>query len=462
VAFKTSFKKHNPTTLENGVPLIWGAPNEPTATGSGNNNFEDYDAGSSTGEFNFEGTGILEGFGNYIIDYTIDSASDATTQLVGCGGDISLGRFVIGACGSSFGSPAGRIRVYKIPTNNRNVSGIDKDIVMENEIISTDVDDGFGIDVGCQGKKAVVITRGNSSTDGKAYLFNDFTTDAFSDGTLLKTFSDYDDGGITNIRPLAVFRQDRILLTFPSPQGASGFVGLDAELYNSSGTHIKTISDSGYYFGTAADIGCGRIVISSMFTSGSNGQIRIYDLNGNLIKTVFAPSGEGGARYGKAVTVAGGYIFVAAPGAAGLDGTWVSGSGDHGQIHKYDLDGNHIETFNASGRGDEAKGNIGGVPSQPYFGNQGMFASGGRLCVMGGFENDLSYGNASMITLTLDGDHLGYSNRNLTREELLSVRNGWFISGKPSHNSERGRWRAGFIGEHLTPYDVIDYNKGRR
>jgi len=463
MGFKTKRQKRNPAILDNGVPLLWGAPNEFSY---------DYDAGAPNDDPNDIRLqfyrGLMEGEYTESGEVVIDSSGDAQYTRMGSGAAVGMGRFIVsgrGQISTSATDVKGRVRVYYIPTNNRDISGNSTTLIMKNEIVSTESYSGFGQNVAIFGRKMVVTESGSFYTTpvkpAKAWLFNNYDEDSYGDKILLKEFSAAMD--TTNLAGKLYVRtgQDRILLTAPDPVGNDN----SAYLYRNDGTLIKNITRNSGLVGdwlgvNGGAIGCGRIVIGQPGTTGSGGRINIYDLNGNLIKVVTDPATQTNTYYGMSVAVGGGYIFASAPYHDGLADTWLSGSADQSVIYKYDLDGNFIEKFNGLGRGSyDGKDLVGGIPASPRFGYDGMIASGGRLFIVG---RTATTQNSNMSILTLDGDNVGFKNLNEDYCSIQDASNGWVMIGKDRANLDKGEVSAYFAGEHLTPWDVMDYNKGRR
>lgn len=98
---------------------------------------------------------------------------------------------------------------------------------------------------------------------------------------------------------------------------------------------------SGDYFGSRVALGNGRIVVSAYNKNSDQGAVFIYDLNGNLLKTLNGSSA--GDEFGWSIAVGCGRIVVGAPGY----------NSNRGRAHIYDLNGTPIRTLDATNSGDE-------------------------------------------------------------------------------------------------------------
>lgn len=451
MAFKLG-KPSDPTRktqpfLANGTPVLWGGHvTEPASDGWG-------DHGATSGMI--EKTRRL--WQPDTLYHTL-----ANNDNYGYSADWSVGRAAVGAPGC---------RKVFIQRYKHNHDSTESGPSIQNEhwhtITSSNTNDSFGWSVSMQGRKLVVgaPNLNNQANEGGTWLFNDYT-DAFADATKIHTWTST--GNDQEAGYKVVFRQNRILSTAPGSNRA--------RLFDQDGTLIKEIAGNrvdGTYtlvdFGRDAAIGCGVIAITGVFSTGSSGHLEVYDLNGNLLwkkKNPYTSS----AGWGWHVTIAGGYIYVAAPFAPGGNGTWLEGETNQGAITKYDLEGNLIDTFNGCGVNDSiAENAIGGVPSEPRMGYRGMEASGNRLIVCGS-GSDVNTSQSIIQILDLDGNFIG---RDVApgpnalasygvRQELVGFRNGVALFGTPIVNSGKGALEVAYVGDYVTPYDMIDYQKGRR
>jgi hypothetical protein len=451
VAFKLG-KPSDPTRkghpfLANGTPILWGGHvTEPSSSGYG-------DHGETSGMV--EETRRL-----WQPDPTYHTL--ANSDSYGFAADWSVGRAAVGAPGCQ--------KVF-ILRHKHNSSATAAGPTSQSEhwhtITSSNTNDSFGYSVSMQGRKLVVgaPNLGNTANEGGTWLFNDYT-DSYSDATRIHTWTST--GLAQEAGYKVVFRQNRILSTAPGSNRA--------KLFDQDGTFIKDLAgarvDSTYTlvdWGKDAAIGCGVIAITGVFSTGSSGHLEVFDLNGNLLWRKKNPY-TGSLGWGWNVAIAGGYIYVAAPFASGGTGTWISGQSNQGRIDKYDLEGNLIDRFNGCGVNDSiAEKAIGGVPSEPRMGYRGMEASGNRLIVCGSGSN-VNTSRSIIQILDLDGNFIGRSvapgsNQLATygvRQELLAFRNGVALFGTPIVNSNKGALEVGYVGDYVTPYDMIDYQKGRK
>jgi hypothetical protein len=452
VAFKLG-KPSDPTRkaqpfLANGTPVLWGGHvTEPNSLGWG-------DHGETSGMI--EETRRL--WQPDPIYYTL-----ASGDSYGWSADWSVGRAAVGAIGCN--------KVF-IQRYKHNHDATEAGPTSQNEhwhtITSSNTNDYFGYSVSMQGRKLVVGAPNinNQPNEGGTWLFDDYTDD-FADGTKIHTWTST--GNDQDAGYKVVFRQNRILSTAPGSNRA--------RLFDQDGTLIKQIAGNrvdGTYtltdFGRDAAIGCGVIAITGVFSTGSSGHLEVFDLNGNLLWRKKDTSGSN-TGWGWHVTIAGGYIFVAAPFAGGRTGSWLAGSSNQGMIYKYDLEGNLIEYFNGCGVNDtlaqkaiyqSGEASEGSVPSSPRMGYRGMEASGNRL-IISGSGSDVNTSQSIIQILDLDGNFIGRDAfGNGARQELLGFRNGVALFGTPIANSNKGTFEVAYVGDYVTPYDMIDYQKGRR
>jgi hypothetical protein len=444
VAFKLG-KPSDPTRkaqpfLANGTPVLWGGHvTEPASDGWG-------DHGETSGMI--EKTRRLwqpEAFFHTL----------ASGDNYGQSADYSLGRAAVGASGC---------RKVFIQRYKNNTEQTEAGPSIQNQhwhtITSSNTNDSFGWSVSMQGRKLVVgaPNLNNQPNEGGTWLFDDYT-DEFADATKIHTWTSSGNGQDAGYK--VVFRQNRILSTAPGSNRA--------KLFDQDGTFIKDLVGArvdGTYtlvdFGRDAAIGCGVIAITGVFSTGSSGHLEVYDLNGNLLWRKKDTSGAN-TGWGWHVTIAGGYIFVVAPLAGGRTGSWLSGQTNQGLIYKYDLEGNLIEYFNACGVNDTlAEKAIGSIPSSPRMGYRGMEASGNRLIVSGS-GSDVNTSQSIIQILDLDGNFIGRdASGNGARQELVGFRNGVALFGTPIANSNKGTLEVAYVGDYVTPYDMIDYQKGRK
>lgn len=104
------------------------------------------------------------------------------------------------------------------------------------------------------------------------------------------------------------------------------------------------------YFGKSVAGGCGRIVVAAEGNSNGNGSgegvAYVYDLHGNLIKKINTPTNEGFSGFGtfdNATAIGSGRILLGAPYQD--RGNVYS---NVGEVWMYDLDGNYIKTLESS------------------------------------------------------------------------------------------------------------------
>ena len=104
-----------------------------------------------------------------------------------------------------------------------------------------------------------------------------------------------------------------------------------AYIYGTNGTLIKTIANPGSnnYFGGVVAVGNNRIAISGAGYNSYVGQVFLYDVSGNYIKTINSPSGLTGTTFGNSVSIANGVICI--------------GSLNNNIVCLYDLNGNLIK-----------------------------------------------------------------------------------------------------------------------
>lgn len=224
-------------------------------------------------------------------------------------------------------------------------------------------------------------------------------------------------------------------------------------IYNKTGVLQKTITDPGNAiancFGSSVAVSCGRLVI----LSPGNYRLYVYDLAGNLINTITAPSGAVyfGQRnsYSNPLSVGSGRIVV---GDYGYNNR-------SGRYHIYDLNCNLIRTIAPS------------VPNGLSFGSSTAIGSG-RI-VIGAPGNNSIAGvvyvfdlDGNLITSISDtqaqqaGSPYNYWGTNVAVQlgviVISSPNYGYDLSGFNGH----GKVVTYKTGYNFTPYDAIDLTYG--
>lgn len=188
----------------------------------------------------------------------------------------------------------------------------------------------FGRDVAI-GDGRVLVGAFKEDTYGRVYVYDE------NGSNLFELTGDSDDPNGDFYGENVEVANGRIVIGAPQV-AQSGKI----HIYDLNGNEIKKIESpvgSDAKFGRAIDIGNGKIIVGAPYDDGAGndrGSAYIYDLNGNLLKTLTAPDTADYDRFGSVVGVGDGRIVI---GADGDDDIALNS----GSLYIYDINGNYIE-----------------------------------------------------------------------------------------------------------------------
>ena len=147
------------------------------------------------------------------------------------------------------------------------------------------------------------------------------------------------------------------------------------------------------HFGEAIAVGCGRIVVGAPRGNSGKGAAYVYDLNGNLIKTIHPSDTSINDEFGYSVAVGNNRIVVGARKQVGISTTTYAANG---AAYVFDLDGNQLAKITASdGAHDD------------YFGSSVAIGSG-RIVVGATYDDDNGSDSGSAYIWEIDETLSGY------------------------------------------------------
>lgn len=202
----------------------------------------------------------------------------------------------------------------------------------------------FGVSVAVRSGRIVVGARGGVlsplNSAGSAYIYD-------LNGTFIQKITAPDAAGLDQFGQRVAVGSNRIVVGAQlnnNPGTDSG----SAYIYDLNGNLIKSITDFtkqvNNQFGSAVAVGAGRVVVGAVYEDLSTideGSAYIYDLNGNLIKKITAPDAANSDYFGTSVSVGSSRIVV---GAVGVD---IGGLTTVGAVYIFDLDGNFLRKITA-------------------------------------------------------------------------------------------------------------------
>ena len=188
----------------------------------------------------------------------------------------------------------------------------------------------FGRDVAI-GDGRVLVGAFKEDTYGRVYVYDE------NGSNLFELTGDNDDPNGDFYGENVEVANGRIVVGAPQV-AQSGKI----HIYDLNGNEIKKIESpvgSDAKFGRAIDIGNGKIIVGAPYDDGAGndrGSAYIYDLNGNLLKTLTAPDTADYDRFGSVVGVGDGRIVIGADGDDDL-------ALNSGSLYIYDINGNYLE-----------------------------------------------------------------------------------------------------------------------
>lgn len=215
-----------------------------------------------------------------------------------------------------------------------------------------------------------------------------------------------------------------------------------------------TWAGADHYFGWSVAVGNDRIVVGapgdrSLDPGVTPGAAYIFDLDGNFIKRLTDPAGINDDQYGYSVAVGQGRIVV---GSTHDD----SGTNDGGAIWIYDLDGNLINTVYGTNVGNDGYGEIGTILRI----GSGRIVSFSANSLTIGSPNtygkiiiyDLDGNLIERIGADTSFSQYGFSG---------DIFNGKLIVTAPDATSpSQGYAHLYDVPAVITPYDLIDWERG--
>jgi hypothetical protein len=312
-------------------------------------------------------------------EIVISTSSIATDNKTGSDVAVGCGKIVVGQRGYS--SERGRAYVYDLDGTN--------ELIIESPVTSNDF---FGESVAIGHGKIVVGAHGNdtlASGAGAAYIFD-------LDGTNQIKLTASDGSGGDGFGRRVDIGCGKIAIT-----GSGAGAGY---LYDMDGTNEIILESPVAEYFTEADIaiGNGRVVLGNKNGNSFQGTAYVYDLQGNHLFTLNASDAASSDNYGESVAIGSGKIVIGAPGDNSSNGSAyiynLDGSGEikitgnlnagsarfgdyglidvgcgriivgsrrdtsfNGRAYIFDLNGNPITNFTASGFGIDAGFTSGGV-----------------------------------------------------------------------------------------------------
>ena len=180
---------------------------------------------------------------------------------------------------------------------------------------------------------------------GNAYLYN-------VDGDLITTFQSPNPNMLDYFSVCLDLSGDRVLIGDSSDNGDWRYVG-KAYIFDTDGNLIKTLEaptpSRGAYFGEKVCLGPNRIIISEIRGQTElplAGKVYLYDDEGTYLKTIFSPSQKSTSLFGQDIED-GDELFLVNE----------VGSGEilyPGTVYGFDYDGNHVMTIQAPEPEDHA------------------------------------------------------------------------------------------------------------
>ena len=336
-------------------------------------------------EIKINGTGVYSSFNARYFGNSVAVAPNRKLVIGSLKGDVSSQRGGV----HIFDSDGSNETVILAPANLRGVSFSD-----------------FGRSVSASNDRIVVGTFSDSdgTNAGSAYIMN------------------YDGSIINNMKSPNAQANGRFGRDVAIGDGRV-LVGANLEdtygrvyVYDENGSNLFELTGdsddpNGDYYGENVEVANGRIVVGAPQVVQS-GKIHIYDLNGNEIKKIESPA-SGDAKFGRAIDIGNGKIIVGAP--------YDDGAGnDRGSAYIYDLNGNLLKTLTAPDTADYDRfGSVVGVGDGRIVigadGDDDIALNSGSLYI---YDIDGNYIEKVTPTTVNAGDDFGNSNLS------LSVRNG--------------------------------------
>ena len=336
-------------------------------------------------EIKINGTGVYSSFAGRYFGNSVAVAPNRKLVIGSNKGDVSSQRGAV----HIFDSDGSNETVILAPGNLRGVSF-----------------PYFGTSVSASNDRIVVGTFSDSdATDaGSAYIIN-------YDGSIINNMKSPDAQANGKFGRDVAIGDGRVLVgAFKEDTYGRVYV------YDENGSNLFELTGdnddpNGDFYGENVEVANGRIVVGAPQVAQS-GKIHIYDLNGNEIKKIESPVGSD-AKFGRAIDIGNGKIIVGAP--------YDDGAGnDRGSAYIYDLNGNLLKTLTAPDTADYDRfGSVVGVGDGRIVigadGDDDLALNSGSLYI---YDINGNYLEKVTPTTVSAGDDFGNSNLS------LSVRNG--------------------------------------
>tara|TARA_A200000159_G_C7320049_1_gene338472 strand:+ start:72 stop:1295 length:1224 start_codon:yes stop_codon:yes gene_type:complete len=336
-------------------------------------------------EIKINGTGVYSSFAGRYFGNSVAVAPNRKLVIGSNKGDVSSQRGAV----HIFDSDGSNETVILAPGNLRGVSF-----------------PYFGTSVSASNDRIVVGTFSDSdATDaGSAYIIN-------YDGSIINNMKSPDAQANGKFGRDVAIGDGRVLVgAFKEDTYGRVYV------YDENGSNLFELTGdsddpNGDFYGENVEVANGRIVIGAPQVAQS-GKIHIYDLNGNEIKKIESPVGSD-AKFGRAIDIGNGKIIVGAPHDNGA-------GNDRGSAYIYDLNGNLLKTLTAPDTADYDRfGSVVGVGDGRIVigadGDDDLALNSGSLYI---YDINGNYLEKVTPTTVSAGDDFGNSNLS------LSVRNG--------------------------------------
>lgn len=203
----------------------------------------------------------------------------------------------------------------------------------------------FGFRCKIYGQRIIVSSAQYGGGTGRIYLYE-------LDGTFIKSFQSSEPNSADLYGATLEAGNGRILVGARYEDGGAGDPKPTAGavwVYDMDGNELFKLQPdelvTAAWFGSSASVGCGKIVVSAEQDDSPvgtfTGSAYIFDLDGNLIKKIYSPTGVNGEKFGTSISIADGRIVV---GAEEND----EGATGSGSAYIFDLDGNLLDMIKAT------------------------------------------------------------------------------------------------------------------
>ena len=290
---------------------------------------------------NLEGVGltgkayVYDGEGN--LRSTLLASEPEVSANFGVSVAVSGEMIVVGECGDWYSRKnGGKVNVYDS----------DGSVLTTLQSPRPEEDICFGSYVAISDGIVVVADQwfaiGDDARVGKVYIFN-------SDGGLRAELQSPSPGAYKCFGRSVAVVGDLVVVGEVMLSGEGMPVGSSAvHIFDVDGNYVASLQhpepEDSKSFGSSVAVGGGVVVVGDSWATveglGKAGGVYVFDYAGGLIKSIASPEPEENAEFGRSVSVGGGRILV---GEYKADVEVLN----EGKAHMYDLEGNHLETFQA-------------------------------------------------------------------------------------------------------------------